>query len=317
MPKKNFYLFRFSSREEFELASVNFTVSSFDSSLDLIEFPQQNPKIRIFTTNPLDNERLEEWLRNNFNEIRMFYLIINQKEELDYLIRVLEEEKKFLRRRNPFLLTYPLLQVALDVLSVEDATRISSMIPYTDRVLIEAGTPLIKSEGIKVIQSIKKARPGSFTVADLKTLDTGALEVKIAADAGAEIVSVSGLANVSTLNEAIATANKLGVLIYVDMMNVEDPISLLSKLVKPPDVVLLHRGIDMEFSGEEHRWDVIKEIKKNYRDVKIAVAGGINLQTARSALSIGADIIIVGRAITASPDIKKSVNELLEVINAF
>lgn len=316
MPEKNFYLFRFSSREEFELASVNLMISSHDSGLDLIEFPQNNPRIRIFTTSLSDKAKLEEWLSNNFNEMRTYYLIINQEKDVDDLIISFEEEKNLLKRRNPFLLKYPLLQVALDVLSVQDAMRISSMVPPSDRVLIEAGTPLIKSEGIKVIQSIKIARPRSFTVADLKTLDTGALEVKMAADAGAEIVSVSGLANVSTLNEAITTANKLGVLIYVDMMNVENPISLFSKLVKPPDVVLLHRGIDMEFSGEEHRWEVIKEIKKNYKDTKVAVAGGINLQTAKSALNIGADIIIVGRAITASPDIEKSVNDLLKVIKA-
>ncbi len=44
----------------------------------------------------------------------------------------------------------------------------------------------------------------------------------------------------------------------------------------------------------------------------IAVAGGITPETARDALSCGADIIIVGRYITQSKDVKHTVRDFLE-----
>jgi bifunctional enzyme Fae/Hps len=61
-------------------------------------------------------------------------------------------------------------------------------------VIIEAGTPLIKKFGLSVIGEIRKLRPNAFIIADMKILDTGNLEARMAADATADAVVVSGLA---------------------------------------------------------------------------------------------------------------------------
>ncbi len=318
MPKKKVVIFRFNSYDKFQLTSASFLVCGKEKHETVIEFPKNYPKIRILTNTTAEEElsKLNEFLEKHFVDWKDFVLVLNMQGSIEELEKELLHLTKKQTKRKVSNLKTPLLQVALDLLSAEKAYEIASSIPPSDQVLVEAGTPLIKAEGIRVINIIKDARPNSFTVADLKTLDTGALEVSLAENAGAEIVSVSGLANISTLNDAIRTARKLGIWIYIDMMNVKDPLELLSQLEEAPDVVLLHRGIDMEFSGEEHRWDIIKEIKAKSPSIKIAVAGGINLDTAKSALDIGADIIIVGRAITASENVEKSVKQFLNIINS-
>ncbi len=76
---------------------------------------------------------------------------------------------------------------------------------------IEAGTPLIKSEGINAVRELKKALPGTKIVADMKTVDTGAMEVEMAAKAGADIVILLAIADDSTIKDALRAARKYGV----------------------------------------------------------------------------------------------------------
>ncbi len=63
--------------------------------------------------------------------------------------------------------------------------------------------------------------------------------------------------------------------------------------------------------GLEH----IRELKQAFADQKflLAVAGGIIPETAREALEKDADIIVVGRYVTQSKDVKRSAREFLEL----
>jgi bifunctional enzyme Fae/Hps len=56
-------------------------------------------------------------------------------------------------------------------------------------------------------------------------------------------------------------------------------------------------------------------IRNAFPDKKflIAVAGGIVPETAKEALNLGADIIIVGRYVTQSRDIERSIRDFLEL----
>jgi len=90
-------------------------------------------------------------------------------------------------------------------------------------------------------------------------------------------------------------------------------VAKLKALERPPDGVILHRAIDVEQRGGEPRWGYIGEIREAFKEKRIlmAVAGGIRPNTARIALDAGADILIVGRYITQSRDIERSVEEFL------
>lgn len=211
----------------------------------------------------------------------------------------------------------PYLQVAMDLVDMKSVERVLTQVPINDHVLIEAGTPLIKQFGLNVISEIRKIRPDAFIIADLKTLDTGNLEARMAANASADAVVVSGLAPVSTIEKFILEAKKTGIYSVIDMLNVADPVSLVKDLASrgaAPSIVELHRAIDDE--GTEYNWGNIAAIKEAAGgNLLVATAGGIRQHVVKTALASGADILVVGRAITASKNIKNAAEQFLEELN--
>src|SRR5271157_368150 len=208
----------------------------------------------------------------------------------------------------------PYLQVAMDLVDMGKVAQVLQEVPQNDHVIIEAGTPLIKKFGLGVIGEIRKLRPNAFIIADLKILDTGNLEARMAADATADAVVVSGLAPTSTIEKAIAEARKVGIYSIIDMLNVQNPAKLIEKLKVKPDVVELHRAIDTEETA--HAWGDIAAMKKAAGGtLLVATAGGIRVEFVKDALKAGADILVVGRGITASKDIEHATDEFLDQLN--
>jgi len=214
----------------------------------------------------------------------------------------------------PRLWRPPYLQIALDIPDLERTKRIVSQIPKSDRIILEVGTPLIKEHGARVIGELRSLERDTFVIADFKTLDVGKIEVDLAFDQTADGVTVSGLAPVETLDAFIYEARKLGIYAIVDMMGVENPVAKLQSLRELPEVVAVHRGIDVEKRGGSHRWEQVQAIKNAFKDRRLLVAasGGITPETAREAINSGADIIVVGRFITQSRDVERSVRDFLE-----
>jgi bifunctional enzyme Fae/Hps len=213
----------------------------------------------------------------------------------------------------PRLWRPPYLQIALDAPELERSKKILEQLPGSDRIIIEVGTPLIKRYGTKVINDLRQVAKDIFVVADLKTLDVGKVEVDLAYDETADAVVAAGLAPAETLDAFVHEAKRLAIYAIVDMLNVEDPMKKLRSLKEFPDVVILHRGIDQE-TGRTLGLDLIQEMRETFKDKKflVAVAGGIIPETAKEALQKGANIVIVGRYVTQSRDIERSVRDFLE-----
>ncbi|MEM1511874.1 MAG: bifunctional 5,6,7,8-tetrahydromethanopterin hydro-lyase/3-hexulose-6-phosphate synthase [Candidatus Jordarchaeales archaeon] len=216
----------------------------------------------------------------------------------------------------PRLWRPPYLQIALDNPSLEQALRVVSELPKSDMIILEAGTPLIKRHGVSAVSKLREVAPDTFIVADLKTLDTAQVEVDLAYEETADGVVASGLASKESIDKFIYEAKRLGIYAFLDMMDVPDPIEKLKSLKELPDVLIIHRAIDTESSGRRSRWELINEINNAFKGKKMlfAVAGGIVPETADEALDSGAHILIVGRYITQSKDVKRSVREFLEIL---
>lgn len=217
--------------------------------------------------------------------------------------------------RVPRLWMPPYVQIALDMPDIDALKKVVSQLPKSDRILFEVGTPLVKRYGMEVIREIREYAKDAFVIADLKTLDVGQVEVDLAFNETADAVVVSGLASSSTINKFIYESKRLGIYSSVDMMEVNDPLGVLKGLDDPPDIVILHRGIDEESKGKT-RWQIIQDIKNELPGKKIlfSVAGGIREETAKEALKKGADILIVGRYITQSKDVEKAARGLLNLV---
>jgi bifunctional enzyme Fae/Hps len=214
----------------------------------------------------------------------------------------------------PRLWRPPYIQISLDIPDLGRNKKIIALLPRSDRIILEMGTPLLKRYGTKVISELREVAKDIFFVADLKTLDVGKVEVDLAYEETADAVVAAGLAPVETLNAFIHEAKRLGIYAVVDMLNIEDPVKKLRMLKEFPNIVVLHRGIDQE-TGRTLGLELIPELRQTFKDKRflIAVAGGIVPETAKEALEKGADIIIVGRYVTQSKDIERAVRELLKL----
>lgn len=183
------------------------------------------------------------------------------------------------------------LQLALNY----DAALVQSVVPRLDRserILIEAGTPYLKREGMRGLRLIRRLWPG-LVVADLKTTDGARSEVEMVAQAGASAVTVLGSSPPEALDFFTETCRQVGLASMIDMLGVADPLKTLMKMRRPPDVVVLHRGRDEEKTrGKVIQYRHVNRVRSKF-DVLISAAGGVDLKEARSAIFNGASIVVV------------------------
>ncbi|UCH71813.1 MAG: orotidine 5'-phosphate decarboxylase [Thermoplasmatales archaeon] len=206
------------------------------------------------------------------------------------------------------------LQVALDLLNEDRAINISKDSVKGGAEWVEAGTPLIKSEGMDIVRKLKQLFPDKTIVADMKTMDTGALETEMAAKAGADVVCVLAASDNSTIQDALKSARKYGAKLMVDLIGVKDKIKRSQELEKiGVDYLCMHVGIDEQMLGKNPINVLNSVIKKT--NVPVAVAGGLNSETVADVVKAGASIIIVGGAITKAKDVKKATEQIKKAID--
>ncbi|HYA58061.1 MAG TPA: 3-hexulose-6-phosphate synthase [Thermoplasmata archaeon] len=209
----------------------------------------------------------------------------------------------------------PVLQVALDFENLSRAVPAAREAIEGGADWVEAGTPLVKSEGLDAVRELKKAFPTHRVVADLKVMDTGAFEVEIAAKAGADIVTVMGAADDDTIADAVRGGELYGAEVMVDLLGVADPIARAKRAAElGAAAVCWHVGIDMQMAGKTP-FSVLGELAKA-SPVPVAVAGGLNSETVAGAVRAGAQILIVGGAITKNPQIAEATRKIRQAIDS-
>lgn len=204
--------------------------------------------------------------------------------------------------------------MALDLLELDRSIQIAKEAIAGGADWIEAGTPLIKSEGMDAVREMKKSLPGVKIVADMKTVDTGAMEVEMAAKAGADIVALLATSDNSTVEDALRAARKYGVQIMMDLLTVPDPVKRSKELEKlGVDYICVHAGIDQQMTGRDNI-DLLDQILKEV-NLPVAAAGGIDADSGADAISSGAAIVIVGGNIVRSADVTGSARKIREAID--
>jgi len=209
----------------------------------------------------------------------------------------------------------PVIQLALDFVDVKRAVKTAQQALQGGVDWFEAGTPLIKSEGLESVRELRRLFPKHRVVADMKIMDAGRIEVEAAAKAGADIVDVLGAASDATVRECVQAARNYGAKIVADLIAVEDPVSRAETLEKiGVDYITVHCAIDEQMEGKDP-FDMLRKVAAAVT-VPVGVAGGINSETAPLAIEAGASIVIVGGAISKSVDpadaaaaIKRAVEE--------
>ena len=201
------------------------------------------------------------------------------------------------------------LQLALDFVDLKRALKSAQAGIAGGVDWLEAGTPLIKSEGLHAVRELRKLFPNITIVADMKIMDAGRTEVETAAKAGANIVDVLGASSDATVRECIQAGKNYGAKIVVDMIAVDDVLSRAKQVEDfGCDYVSVHCAIDEQMEGKDP-FDVLRQVSEAL-SIPVAVAGGINSETAARAVEAGAAIVIVGGAITKAMDPEQAAREI-------
>jgi len=207
-----------------------------------------------------------------------------------------------------------ILQVALDLMNAHRAVEIAKESIAGGADWIEAGTPLIKSEGLEIVRQLKKLFPRYTIVAlsaapSIHITSAPALLAISVSKAPVSIVFIS-----ATIKDAIKSARRYGSKIMVDLIGVKDKVSRAKEVEKlGADYICLHIGIDEQMVGKKAT-DFVSSIVKE-TSLPVAVAGGINSETAAEIVKAGASIVIVGGAIIKAKDVTEATRIIRKAVD--
>jgi 3-hexulose-6-phosphate synthase len=198
------------------------------------------------------------------------------------------------------------LQVALDRLPIEDAVSIAQQVAG-DADWIEVGTSMIKQYGVASIERVVSAVGATPVLADLKTVDDAEFEFGLDFDAGAQSATIVGLAPPATIETAVRVAADRDRELMVDLIGMtDDAISTLAQRVPAGAVLEAHIGKDSQGLGA----DASTMLGAWARGRKVAIAGGLTVETLAGLQGIGDVRAIVGSAVTKSANPADAVREL-------
>jgi len=207
------------------------------------------------------------------------------------------------------------LQVALDFVELERALKVAEAAVAGGADYIEAGTPLIKSEGLEAVRRLREMFADKTIIADMKTADAGRIEAEAAAKAGANVMTVLGSASESTIRECVEAGRHYGIDVAVDLLGVAEPVEFAKKAAELGAAWLdVHCAIDVQMTGGDPL-ALLREVR-GATGLTLAVAGGINSETAAAAADAGADVIIVGGAITKAVDPTRAAADIRKAIDS-
>lgn len=188
----------------------------------------------------------------------------------------------------------------MDVLTLEAALALAAQVaPHVD--ILELGTPLIKAEGLRAVRAVKDAHPTTIVLADLKTMDAGELEADIAFTAGADLVTVLGVAGDSTVSGAVKAAQAHGKGIVVDLIGVADKVTRAREVYAlGAEFVEMHAGLD-EQAEPGYSLDRLL-VHGTESGVPFSVAGGVSASTIAAVQAAGAGIAVAGGSIYGAND---------------
>jgi 3-dehydro-L-gulonate-6-phosphate decarboxylase len=199
----------------------------------------------------------------------------------------------------------PMLQVALDNLSIADAFQTTRLI-HEAVDIIEVGTILCLAEGMKAVKIMKAAYPEKIVLADVKAADAGQIIAKMAFNAHADWITVIGSADLPTaesaLQEAKNYANKDVQIELTGAWSFEQAEGWRRAGIKQ---VVYHRSRDAQAAGVNWGQSDLDKIKRlSDMGFKVTVTGGLVLKDLDLFEAIPIYVFIAGRSIRDAKDPK-------------
>jgi 3-hexulose-6-phosphate synthase/6-phospho-3-hexuloisomerase len=212
----------------------------------------------------------------------------------------------------------PIVQISLDVVTIDEALSTAEMALRASVDWLEAGTPLIIAEGMHGVRALRERFPRVPIVADLKTMDGGWLEAELMAKAGATHVVVMARAHEETLRCVVKAGRDLGVAVMGDNLACPDMVGGAKMLEDLGcDYVIHHIGYD-ERRGIAARGrrmpsplDQLREVVRAV-GVPVQAVGGLTIEQAVRTPEYGAPLVVLGAPLTIDADAFKTASGNVE-----
>jgi len=225
----------------------------------------------------------------------------------------------------------PIVQISLDVVTIDEAVATADMALRAGVDWLEAGTPLIIAEGMNGVRALRERFPEVPIVADLKTMDGGYLEAELMARAGATHVVVMARAHEETIRCVVKAGRDLGIKVMGDNLACEDMVAGARWLEELGcDYIIHHIGYD-ERRGIAARGQRMPSPLDQLREIVAAVSvpvqavGGLTLEQAISTPAYGAPLVVLGAPLvidadafrTASGNVEDSLRLICDKVHSY
>lgn len=195
----------------------------------------------------------------------------------------------------------PIIQISLDVTSIEEGLDLARAAVAAGVDWLEAGTPLILAEGLHGVRALRKEFPDVPLVADLKTMDGAGLEAEMMFQAGANMVVVMGQAHDASIIEQVKMARRYGGKVMCDVMLCPDkPKRAREAEDLGVDYIIVHTGFDERnlipgLSPLDDLPGVLAAVT-----IPVQAVGGLTVDQAIQTLEMGAEIVVFGAPLVIS-----------------
>ena len=214
-------------------------------------------------------------------------------------------------------LKFPIVQISLDLTSIDEALETAAVAVDAGVDWLEAGTPLILAEGLRSVERLRERFPNHPIVADLKTMDGGYLEAEMMAKAGASLVVVMGRAHEATIRRVVDAGRDYGIKVMGDNLAADDRVDNARWMeTLGVDFIIHHIGYDERrmvtgLSPMDELEDVVRAVS-----IPVQAVGGLSIRQAIECPAHGAPLVVLGAPLVIDADeFKTSSNDLHDVLS--
>ena len=210
----------------------------------------------------------------------------------------------------------PIVQVAIDVLNVDDALRIAEIAVRAGVDWLEAGTPLVTFCGTSVVGALSRAFPHMPILADYKTMDGARKYVLETKAQGGHLSTVCAQAADASIKLAVEAGRESGVAIVCDLIAAPDVAARAAEVeAMGVDSVYIHWGSDQRTLDPER--DPQKDLRAVSERIKVPIGiATFSVEDGVKAVRNGVGVAVIGFPLIGLPNVEDELRRYVDEVKA-
>jgi 3-hexulose-6-phosphate synthase/6-phospho-3-hexuloisomerase len=212
------------------------------------------------------------------------------------------------------LIKPPVVQVAIDVLTIDEALRVGEAAVRAGADWLEAGTPLITFEGVRAIGALAKEFPHIPVLADYKMMDGVRKYVLETANQGGRVCTICAVSSDSSIRDAARAAKECGITLMVDLYAAHNIAERAVQVMDMgADAVYVHWGSDQR--TENPSYDSIMDLEAVIAAVSAPVGAATwSVDDGVRAKAKGAGVFVIGMPLIKADNVEASLREYVAAV---